>query len=62
MFCLRFNAPIPHRKHQESINVSIRPDSWRIVKFSTHSVMFYDSVTQKVETATDIRGIQLDSA
>ena len=37
--------------HQESINVRIRLDSWRIVKFSTHSVMFYDSVIKRVRNS-----------
>ena len=35
------------QNHQESINVWIRLDSWRIVNFSTHSLMFYDSSTKK---------------
>ena len=37
--------------HQESINDRIRPDSWRIVKFSTHSVMVYDSYTKQVRNS-----------
>ena len=39
--------------HQESINVRIRLDSRRIVKYSTHSVMFYDSDTKQVRNSYD---------
>ena len=35
------------QNHQKSINVWIRLDSWRIVNFPTHSLMFYDSSTKK---------------
>ena len=49
-------APIPHRpriplNHKESINVRIRLDSWRILFFSTHSVMYYDTVAKRVRNS-----------
>ena len=37
--------------HQELINVRILLDSWRIVKCSTHSVIFYDSDTKQVRNS-----------
>ena len=37
--------------HQDTIKVRIRLDSWRKVKFSTHSVMFYDSDTKQVRNS-----------
>ena len=49
--------------NQESINVRIRLDSWRVVNFSTHSVMFYDSVAKRIrncyEYSRDSAGLDL---
>ena len=46
---------------QETINVRIRLDSWRIVKFSTHSVMFCDpdmkQVRNSYEYSRDLAGV-----
>ena len=43
--------------HQVSINVRIPLDSWSIVKFSTDSVMFYDSDTIGVSTQLQSSGL-----
>ena len=43
---IRLIARAPYPNHQEWINVRIQSDSWRIVNFSTYSVMFYDSDTK----------------
>ena len=37
-------------------------DSWRIVKFSTHSVMFYDSDTKQVRNSYEYSRDSCDSA
>ena len=56
------NAPIPHRpwsnppNHQESINVRIWLDSWRLEFFFNPFLMFYDSITKRYETGkTELR-------
>ena len=58
MKCVRSHWLYPYSRqatnppnHQESINVRIRLESWRIVNFSTYSVIFYDSDTKQVRNS-----------
>ena len=63
VLCPYFTQTTNPQNHQESINVKIRLDSWRIVKFLTHSVMFYDPVAKRIrnscEYSRDSAGLDL---
>ena len=47
----QFHSDHDSPESQESINVRIRLDSCKIVNFSTHSVMFYNSVAKQVRSS-----------